>query len=241
MLLAKRSENFLILLVVVTVNFLAPTSSFSQEVSWELVPYLWLPGIDADITSGGREAEVDIGSDDVADTIDISGSVLSVFQYNRFILWTQADYFKLDADGVDNGTVGLDTEALFLTAAAGYRFRTFGQHSVLDVLGGVRYLNLENQLSGRSDGEQENIDGVIVFRPKFQLLDWLAFNPTFSAGAGDSELTYELQPQLQFLIGDNLVARFGYRRLYYEIEGDRDNKFDGSFHGLIAGLGFIFK
>lgn len=228
----------LFLTVPVSLNYPSPVHA-QDQISWELVPYIWLPGIDADITAGGREADVDIDSDDFFDTVDFTGSLLSVMQFNRFILWTQADYFKLDADGVGNGSFGLESDVLFLTAAAGYRFNTFGKESVLDLLGGVRYLGMDNELGGRGGDEQEFVDGVVVIRPKFQLLDWLALNPTFSLGAGDSEVTYEMQPQLQILIGDALVARIGYRRLYYEIEGDRDNKFDGSFQGLIAGLGFM--
>ena len=33
-----------------------------------------------------------------------------------------------------------------------------------------------------------------------------------------------------------MAGRIGYRRLFYETEGDRA-KFDGSFQGVIAGLG----
>jgi outer membrane protein OmpA-like peptidoglycan-associated protein len=63
-----------------------------------------------------------------------------------------------------------------------------------------------------------------------------------SIGGGvDADLIWELQPQLQFQINDNLGLRFGYRNLYYDLESDNGaNKFDGSYRGLIVGLGGTF-
>jgi hypothetical protein len=37
-----------------------------------------------------------------------------------------------------------------------------------------------------------------------------------------------------------MVGRIGYRRLYYDIKGDR-GEFEGALHGVIVGLGLTFK
>ena len=55
----------------------------------------------------------------------------------------------------------------------------------------------------------------------------------------DSDLTYELQPQFQYDISKTMSARFGYRRLYYDIKNERSSM-DVTFSGFIVGLGFIF-
>ncbi len=68
----------------------------------------------------------------------------------------------------------------------------------------------------------------------------LAFNPTLAfGGGGDSELIYELQPQFQYQFTDNLALRVGYRRMYYDVKGDR-GEFDGVIHGAMLGLGLKF-
>ena len=53
-------------------------------------------------------------------------------------------------------------------------------------------------------------------------------------------MIWELQPQLQYSITDNIAVRVGYRRLHYKYENDRDNEFDGEFSGFIIGLGITF-
>jgi hypothetical protein len=228
-----------------TIAFIAPAAQAEGDWKFELVPYAWLAGIDGDISAGEREAEVDIGFDDLLDATEIGGSFLAVTQYKRFVLFTQFDYFQLDTDELDDSPdIGhIENDSLFLSGAFGYQFNTFGEHSTIDVLGGVRYLDMENDLyladGRRASGSSELIDGIFMLRPSFQLLSWLRFNPTLSVGAGDSDLTYELQPQFQIQFTDNIVARLGYRRLYYDVSGERAD-FDGSFHGLIAGLGVTF-
>lgn len=215
-----------------------------DDLSIEIVPYAWLAGIDGDVTVAGRDAEVDVGFDDLLDAFEIGGAFLAVTRYKRLVMWTQVDYFELDTDNLDDASsrARVQAESLFATAAVGYQFETFGPGSSLDVLGGVRYLNMENELTlggtrSASKG-QDWVDGIVMLRPSFQLSDWVTFNPTLSVGAGDSELVYELQPQFQFQLTDALVARLGYRRLYYDV-GDDTRGFEGSFHGVLVGLGFI--
>jgi hypothetical protein len=231
-------------LISVGFVFAAINNCYAQDgLKLEIVPYLWASGIDADVTVGDQTVKADVGFDDLFDAVDIGGSLLAVTQYNRFILWTQLDYLELDSDELDGAppNARLETDALFLTAALGYQFSTFG-NSTLDVLGGVRYLDLENTISvgdiRSRDRGQDIVDGIFMLRPSFVLNDWAKFNLIMSLGAGDSELNYEVQPQFHFQLSDMLVAQVGYRQLYYDIEGDR-GEFDGSFHGFVAGLGFV--
>lgn len=62
--------------------------------------------------------------------------------------------------------------------------------------------------------------------------------PSASVGTGDSDLTWELFPELIYQPGD-LKFRIGYRDLNYEFEqGDAD--LDIKMPGLVLGVGFIF-
>ncbi|MBP6383187.1 MAG: hypothetical protein KA321_10880, partial [Pseudomonadales bacterium] len=61
-----------------------------------------------------------------------------------------------------------------------------------------------------------------------------------SIGAGDSDLVWELAPELVYTNDCcNLEFRFGYRTVNYELE-EGDIEADFSFAGPMVGLGFAF-
>lgn len=235
-----------ILLILITA-FLSNIALAEGDDSWkvEVVPYVWAAGVDADVNVGNRQADVDVGFSDLFDSVDMAGSFLTSIRKDRIVFWGQFDYVGLDTNKLDNppakGRVESDT--IFTTLAAGYEFCGPFEGSTVDVLAGVRYTGLENEISfeglGSAKGDKDLFDGVIVVRPLVPITETIAFNPTMSVGTGDSELTYELQPQFQFMLTDTMVARVGYRRLYYDVNGDRSG-FQGSFHGFILGLGAQF-
>lgn len=235
-----------VLLSLLSCTFLLPACAFAQtndEWKFEFMPYAWLAGIDGDVTVRDKTAEVDVGFDDLLDTVDFAGSFLLVARQDRLVFWEQFDYMELDSDNLSNSPdiASVKSKSLFSTSAVGYQFDGFG-NSKIDVMAGLRYAHMDNALHLPESVRKRSadlFDAVLVLRPDFEILEWLHFNPTMSVGAGDSDLTYELQPQLQFRLGKSTVARLGYRRLFYDVENN-GVKFDGAIHGLIAGVGFIF-
>jgi len=77
-------------------------------------------------------------------------------------------------------------------------------------------------------------------RPCVPITQKLRFNPTFAVGAGDSDLTWELQPCVQYQFTDHMGVRFGYRRVHYDVEGDHGNTFDAAFQGFFVGASLLF-
>lgn len=237
------SNIFIILMVSLSSNYVYAQSDDSWKV--EVVPYVWAAGMDADVNVGNREADVDVGFSDLFDAVDIAGSFLTTVRHDRLVFWGQFDYMGLDSDKLDNSPSRgrVESDAIFTTVAAGYEFCGPFDGSTVDVLAGLRYAGMENEISidglGSAEGDSDIFDGVLVLRPFIPITESIAFNPTMSVGTGDSELTYELQPQFQFMLTDTMVARVGYRRLYYDINGDKVG-FQGSLHGLIVGLGAQF-
>ena len=77
---------------------------------------------------------------------------------------------------------------------------------------------------------------MLFVRPSYQISKRWRLNPTFAFGGGDSDKVWELQPQLQFQVTDNFAVRFGYRKLFYEIDADNGNSFEGAFEGLLPFL-----
>ncbi len=232
-------------------SVLGSSAAIAQENAWgfEVTPYLWASGIDADVAVRGREGEVDLKFDDLIDAVDIAGALLGVAYYNRFVVWTQLDYMSLDSNELDSDEQPargrLESDVFMGTLAFGYGFGEPNGRRNVDVLLGARYADIENEITlniGRFKRARDYLDPVLIVRPSFRLSERWRFNPTFSiGGGGDSELIWELQPQIQFQINDNLAVRFGYRNLYYDIESNsQQNEFDGSFKGFLLGLGGTF-
>jgi hypothetical protein len=218
-----------------------------QACSFEITPYLWAIGLDGDVTVRGQKVSVDKSFDEVLDSVDIAGAVLMVGQLRRFVALAQLDYYSLSSDELDNPPArgSLDSDVVLATLAAGYQFGKPQAGHTLAVLLGLRHLSLDNELSldgiGRFEHDDDVTDPVLMLRPSWRISDRWRFNPTlaYSTG-GDSESSYELQPQLQFQMSERVALRFGYRRLDYEIEGPRGNRWDGAFQGLFVGVGGTF-
>lgn len=209
---------------------------------FELTPYIWGAGVDADVEVANRSAEIDASFNDIADNLDMTAAFLATAQYNAWVTWLQVDYLDLSSD-LSRVSGNLESKLTMMTLGFGYQFQGWKEGQTFDVLLGVRNLKLDNELEldalGDFSGDRDVTDGVIILRPSLQLSERWRFNPTLSYGGGDSESTYELQPQFQFHAWENAALRFGYRKLGYDIESSRGNTFDGAFQGPFLGIGMM--
>lgn len=229
---------------------LAASDAQAQDENWsfEIAPYLWAAGVDTDITIGDHTANVERSFSDIAESLDMGGGLMAGARIGHFVAVTQIDYLKLDSDLKDDAPERgrLESEALMAMLAVGYRFERSRVGAHTDLLIGARQLSLDNTLTldglGKFEGDKDFVDPIVMLRPSFPLGTRWRFNPTISFGTGgDSEKTWELQPQFQYQISDRVGLRIGYRKLYYEIDSENGrNKFDGSFQGLIIGIGGTF-
>jgi hypothetical protein len=226
--------------VLITLGLATEEAQARDEWQFEIIPHLWAAGTDADVTMGSQTASV---KREFAD-VDLAGSVLGVAQRDGLIVWTQLDYLRLNTDELKYvRTDGeLESDAFLATMAVGHQFgdadgRTF------DVLLGVRHFALESKLTlqdvGQFEREADLNDLLIIVRPSWPFADGWRFDTTMSIGAGDSELTWELQPQFEYLLADGVTFRVGYRHVFYEIKSNA-YKWEGAFRGLIVGFGAMF-
>lgn len=241
-------------IVVATGCAVGSPAAFAQEDAWgfEITPYLWGGGVDGDVTLRGHKVEVDRGFDDLVDRLDFSGSLLGIGYRNHFVVWTQLDYIATDTDELDadeqpaSGQIRLESDFFAGTLGFGYIFGEPHGRRHVDLLLGAKYLSVENDLTlgniGQFKRDKDYLDPVVIVRPSWRISERWLFNPTFQIGGGvDADLIWELQPQLQFQINDNLGLRFGYRNMYYDLESENGlNKFDGSYRGFVIGLGGTF-
>jgi outer membrane receptor protein involved in Fe transport len=236
--------------MVLVVFGLSAGTARAAEGGWsfEVLPYLWAVGIDADVKVGGTKVDVSADASDLIRYLDFGASLLAKVQKDRWANRLQVDYFELsddkDVDKIDGAKVEVDSDSLFLTVATGIQLDNLPEWVSLELLGGLRYAHMKNKLKisglGSNENNQDIFDGVFVLWPSFRFSKHWGFNLPLSVGAGDSDLTFDLQPQFQFNFTDTWKAILGYRYLYYDTEGSRGNSFKGAFQGFMLGFGAAF-
>ncbi|BBO16235.1 conserved hypothetical protein [Candidatus Brocadia pituitae] len=173
-----NKQNTLFMIVIVSFLSLIGMTSFAEEAKdakaeneqkskWEfiVVPYLWMTGIDGDVTIKGRDADVDVSFDDILDNLDIA--VLSNFiaKKGRWEFFVQPNYIKLSPEGdVDRRALTIDadveTEMLILEFGTFYKLGTWGDRFPvsLNILGGGRYWHFDNEIDLDTDISLSSID-----------------------------------------------------------------------------------
>lgn len=225
-----------------------PANAAEKEWDFEVMPYLWAAGVKGNLNIGGQDIEVDSSFSDLLDMMEIGGGLLMRAERSQWVLWTQVDYMAMNTDKLDNPPehARLDSNTTMFTGGFGRNFGGSDSKRSVDVLLGVRYLKLDNKLRfdtlGTFNGDRSFTDPVLIVRPSFRISERWRLNPTFSYGTGgDSDSTYELQPQFQFQMTENAALRFGYRKLHYEIDNaTTGNGFDGAFEGVLIGVSGTF-
>ncbi len=221
-----------------------PAALAAGEWDVTLTPYIWAVGIDGDIDIGPVSANVNRDFSDLLDNIAGGGSLLLEMNNGRWVNWAELDYLALDNNDVKVGPLGADikSDAFLMGIGTGYRFHT-SERSTLDVLVGLRYLDIDNKIEldggGKFSGDRSVTDGIVALRPRFSINEKWTFSPTLSVGAGDSDLVWELSPQFEYVYSEKLDVRFGYRSLNYKFKKGGD-EVDVSLAGIILGLGFRF-
>lgn len=224
----------------------------ADKCCFRLTPYYWAVGIDGNLEINDEQGSTDIDFNqdigDVTDNLEFNGSLMLEHNKGRWSNFAAVDYIKTENDDTDINVAGseieVEADTLLATAATGYRFGAGGD-SWVDLLVGVRYGKIDLEFNekngpGSINADDDLVDGIVMLRPRVALGRNWAFSPTASVGAGDSDLVWELAPELVYTNNCcNLEVRFGYRTVNYEIE-EGDAEADFSFQGPMVGLGFAF-
>jgi hypothetical protein len=243
--------------VLAAVICLGGFNAVAQEASggwnWEIAPYLWLAGLEGDVTVNGQKTDFDKSASDLLDAVELGGSVMVVGRNDQLVLWGALDYFSLSTDELDvedrpqGGS--LDTDMMLIEAGVGCTVDGWDEDQTIDILLGARYLEMDNDLEvfgvGTGSKNVTVLDPIVVVRPKMPILtayvDGLRLDPTFAiGGGGDSDLVYELFPKLVYEATEQVEVHLGYRTVGYEFDGSGDNELNFSLSGLIAGVGIEF-
>lgn len=268
----KKSNNcFMILIVFLLLLINMPSfaedrqdteSENKKDTKWEfiLVPYLWMMGIEGDVTVRGRDAEVDVGFDDIVDELDLAAIVQFIAKRGRWEFFVQPNYMKLSPEGgIGRIDVDVETEMLLLEFGAFYRLGTWGERLPvsLDLLGGGRYWHIDNEidinlpvlgLERDVDSENDLIDPIVGLRVGTSITKKLRFSARgdiggFGISDDTSDFSWQAVGLFEYDISQRIIAGAGYRALDIDYEkgsGDDENGLDVTIHGPVLGVGIRF-
>ena len=219
---------------------------------FEVVPSLWLAGLSGDGTLRGHDVDYNRSAGDLLDRLEVGGSLAAKAVFGPFAVGGQIDGYSLSTDDlkVDGRPLDgqMDTDMLFTELAAGYVFQGWKPGQTFTLAFGARHAHVEGDLeirdAGRVHRDMDLLDPMVIVWPSLPLfpskIEGLSLAPAFSiGGGGDSELVYELFPQLRFQVSEHFLVRFGYRSIGYRMEKGND-ELDFDLAGFIAGVGATF-
>jgi hypothetical protein len=234
--------------------------SSEDEWQFELTPYLWLPTISADLNyspppGGDGGPSIDAGPSDWLDLLNGAALINGSARKGRFSINGDLIFLGLESDndqvvGVResvrvpvDASLNLATETRFdgtvWTLAAGYTVSQ-SNSSVVEIIGGVRYLEVDIRASwnlslditspggevilpaqGGIEDKAEFWDGILGVRGQASLGNgrWSALY-YLDAGAGSSKLTWQLLGGVSYRYGWGDLMLI-YRHLDYGEDSDK--------------------
>jgi hypothetical protein len=272
-----RKCIYLLPLAVVVAALLASTGALAQQTAGEAEPwqfglsiYGWFPNIYGqtafETPSGDSEFEIDIG--DILDNLQFV--LMGTFDVRKGRWGILTDGIYMDVGASESGTrkasigrrglsvnatadVDLDLKSWIWTLA-GY-YRAVDQNGLtLDVVGGTRYLDVEQEVEwditgnvgsiavpdrkGEAKASLSNWDALIGVRGRFAFgADKTWFVPYYlDVGAGESDLTWQGIAGIGYAFhwGEVVAA---WRYLYYDLPSSKEID-DMNFSGPQIGVTF---
>jgi hypothetical protein len=264
LLIADSETNY------ATKNFTRDNSGAGASASdwyFSIAPYAWLLALDGTIGVKGQTADVNMSFGDLFDQAEFAGQLHGeLFYKNKYGLFLDGTYVKLNTDSVMGPIVADTTTKIFMFEFAGmYRVLDMPTHYgesqgytkssvAVDLLLGGRYYNIDNKINFRSQGPM-NIPSVSGDASWFDFLaggrviwqatdrwsllartDFGGFDFNFS-----SDFSWNGVGFVGFDATDWLEILLGFRALYTDYsDGSGDNRFvfDSWLYGPVIGLNF---
>ena len=216
-----------------------PAAAMDGQWHFNLAPYMWMTGIEGDVTAGPLTVPVEASFSDLMEDFDFGLAGRFEGRKDRFGFGLDFTYNNLGTPVASSapvvGKLGLkaDVRQLFGEGLGFYRVAQGGRKdnpAHLDVLAGVRYTGTRTRLTAETAAGAE-YDG------DFKQLDWLDAMAGITgraplgsrlallgradiAGFG-SQLTWNVEGDLAFLAGRHWTVGAGWR--YMDIDYEKDD------------------
>lgn len=215
-----------------------PTSAMDGQWHFNLAPYMWMTGIEGDVSAGPVTVPVDASFSDLMEDFDFGLAARFEGRKNRFGFGLDFTYNNLGAPVASSapvvGPLGLeaDVRQLFGEGFGFYRVATGGRAdnpAHLDLLVGARFTGTRARLTAESpagveyDGEsttQSWVDAMAGLKGRVPLGSRLALLGRADIAGFGSQLTWNLEGDLAFLAGDHWTIGAGWRYMDIDYEND---------------------
>lgn len=228
------------------------SDTIRQPEGWEVLftPYLWTSGLEGEVGSRGRSAEVDLSLSDIVKNLDGALMLPIELRKGRWGLFSELILIKLsDQSGTPGplfGSVEVGADETLVQLLPFYRI--IPQDPVaLDVLAGGRLWHISAELDFTPgvlegvivDATERWIDPIIGVRTIAEIgKRWRIHGYGDLGGFGiSSDFTWQLLGTIGYQIGGGTVLRFGYRHLDVDFENEENGFiFDTVTGGWILGV-----
>lgn len=257
----RKSQRAFALATAGLLCLLAAAQASAQDREWIVVPYLWGANTSLDvIVRDDPVYEGDLKFSDLVDKLDVAFQLHVETRKNRFGLLFDLTYLETSDSFTSNanpplpGSTVLDAKADLTILEAGGFYRPSGEPFGLDILFGVRAIDIGADLTltppdpfeTRSlSGSTSLTDGFAGLRYSARTGDNWLVTLRGDVGAGDSDLALNAVALLGYVFGDkdkyNLL--FGYHYLALEFIDDGDGlpvEVDMTMSGPQLGFAFRF-
>jgi len=228
-----------------------PSDTWHVAVS----PYLWMAGLDADITIVGRTAQVNQSFGDIFSNLKFGIMGVTEIRRGRIGFLTDMMWIKLgDETSIPvanlNNTLDVKSSLNSFTLTPYFAYRMFGnEHGAVDALGGVRYYHAGTEI----DAEVQNVgkqtvattdnwvDVIAGGRFRVNLTPKLHAMFIGDAGGGGSLLSWQIVGGAGYKISQRWDLDLAYRRLYYNRPTSATSGLEQTQQGLVLGATFQIK
>lgn len=133
----------------------AAINAHDKKLHLSIAPYVWLSGIQGDLTVGNRSVHASSSFVKMLKDLQFAAELHTEANYDRYTLMVDPIYLKLAMDShAFDGKQTLHTQVWLIDSGVFYEI--FAQHYPrplsLELLGGMRYYELANQLTLRNSG-----------------------------------------------------------------------------------------
>jgi len=243
----------------------APGETAKSKWEFEVIPYLWMAGLDGAVTVRGREAQGSASFSDLSSNLDFGAQAHVEARKDKWGIFFDVTYMDFSASGQTirppiPGTIEAEVSLTeWLIELGGlYQVAKWSLEKekaiYLDMLGGGRYWELDMDLTlsnpdlGRSfkrSGSEDWIDPFVGLRLRANLSEKfvLALRGDIGGFGVSSDFSWNASVVLGYKITHLLSAWVGYRTLSVDYEnGSGNDKFvyDATMHGPMLGVSFSF-
>lgn len=259
-----RMSNTIKIVLACLGGLLITGNAAAADDKWEfeVTPYFLAASLDGTVGVKGVKTDIDASFSDIWDHLDAGFMALFTARRGPLRFGFETVYFKLSDDSSRyvsgpfgkvraSGAMDVESEMYIYQATAGYR--VYDKGTKVNMLGAVRYTDLEadldikraglgivfpdGSLSKSGDkGWADLVVGASVQHPVSNGVDLVGYA---DVGGGGSDLTYQFILGADWEFKKDYIARAGYRQIYWDYE-DGGFTWDMTASGAYLGLGIRF-